>query len=525
MRLLPVAAGAALFASSALAVDPIVIKGSKFYYSSNDTQFFLRGVAYQQSDTADPLSDKTTCERDIPYLKELRTNVIRTYAIDPTANHDDCMELLADAGIYVVSDLSNSTIAIDRSDPAWQLTLYDRYTSVIDALAGYNNTLGFFAGNEIANSVGTTDGMPYVKAAVRDMKSYISSQGYRTMGVGYATADVSSIRGDLADFLNCQSESVGIDFFGYNIYSWCGNSTYSESGYEDRTKEFANYSVPVFFSEYGCNSVTPREFTEVKALYGDEMSQVWSGGIVYEYFQDTNDYGLVSVIDSTSVSKMTDFTYYSNEIATASPSSTDKASYTPTNTALRSCPAEDSSWEAMATPLPPTPNDELCECMVNAATCTVDDSVDSDDYGTLLGDVCGDITCSGVDGNGTTGDYGAYSMCNTKQQLVFALNYYYEVQSASGYAASACSWGGSATTKSATSATGTCKTLMSEAGTAGTGSVTSEVTATGSSGSATATSGSSSSTSSASQSVNVGSLQLVFYTAIAVVSGLGMIML
>lgn len=231
------------------------------------------------------------------------------------------------------------------------------------------------------------------------------------------------------------------------------------------------------------------------------------------------------MIDSTSVSKMTDFTYYSNEIATASPSSTSKASYTPTNTALRSCPTEDSSWEAEATPLPPTPNENLCECMVNAATCTVDDSVSSDDYGTLLGDVCGDISCSGVDGNGTTGDYGAYSMCSTKQQLVFALNYYYEVQSASGYAASACSWGGSATTKSATSATGTCKTLMSQAGTAGTGTVTSEVTATGSSGSATATSGSSSSTSSASQSVNVGSLQLVFYMAIAVVSGLGMIML
>ncbi|GKZ75548.1 1,3-beta-glucanosyltransferase gas1 [Aspergillus niger] len=525
MRLLHLAAGAALFASSALAVDPIEIKGSKFFYSSNDTQFFLRGVAYQKSTTADPLSSKTTCERDIPYMKELRTNVIRTYDIDPTADHDDCMQLLADAGIYVIADLSNTSVAIDRSDPAWQLTLYNRYTSVIDAMAGYNNTLGFFAGNEIANSVGTTEAMPYVKAAIRDMKTYISNKGYRTIGVGYATADVSSIRADLADYINCQSESVGIDFFGYNIYSWCGDSTYAESGYKARTEEFANYSVPVFFSEYGCNSVTPRTFTEVAALYGDTMSQVWSGGIVYEYFQDTNDYGLVSVIDSTSVSTMTDFSYYSKEIASATPSSTNKASYTPTNTALRSCPTENSSWKAKASPLPPTPDSDLCECMVDAATCTVKDSLDSDDIGDLMGEVCGMMSCSGITGNGTTGKYGAYSMCNSKQQLVFVLNEYYEKQKSAGNSASACSWGGSATTKSATSATGSCKTYMSEAGTAGTGLVTSEATATAGSSGSTASSTSVSSTSAGAKAVHVGYFQLAVYVAVAVVSGFAMIML
>jgi hypothetical protein len=36
-----------------------------------------------------------------------------------------------------------------------------------------------------------------------------------------------------------------IGLWGYNIYSWCGESTYAKSGYKDRTEEFANYSVPV----------------------------------------------------------------------------------------------------------------------------------------------------------------------------------------------------------------------------------------------------------------------------------------
>lgn len=237
------------------------------------------------------MADATACKRDIPIMQELRTNVIRTYYINATADHSECMELLQEAGIYVVSDLSSTTEAIDRDDPEWNVALYDRYTAVIDELSQYNNTIGFFAGNEIANSVATTEGMAYAKAAVRDMKKYIKEMGYRAMGVGYATADVSAIRTDLANYLDCEAEDEIVDFYGYNIYSWCGDSTYAESGYKARTEEFANYTVPVFFAEYGCNTVSPRTFTEVEALYGDNMTPVWSGGIVYMYFQESNDYG------------------------------------------------------------------------------------------------------------------------------------------------------------------------------------------------------------------------------------------
>ncbi|GFF37774.1 1,3-beta-glucanosyltransferase gel4 [Aspergillus lentulus] len=529
--------GAGLLGTALADIDPIIIKGSKFFYSSNNTQFYIRGIAYQQdyssngttdgsSTYIDPLSDATLCKRDIPIFQELNTNTIRVYAIDPTANHTECMQMLADAGIYVISDLSDPSEAIDRSDPSWETTLYDRYTSVIDALAPYNNTLGFFAGNEVSNTVGTTDASAFVKAAVRDMKAYIKEKGYRSMGVGYATNDDSTIRVNMADYFNCEASDESIDFWGYNIYSWCGDSSYTESGYSVRTEEFRNYSVPVFFAEYGCNEVTPRKFTEIEALFGDKMNDVWSGGIVYMYFQEDNNYGLVSAVDSTSVSTMADFKYYSSQINNnANPSGTNKASYTPTNTALQSCPTVNSKWLASASPLPPTPNEQLCTCMSNAASCVVKDSVSSDDYSDLFSLVCGYTDCTGIARNATTGSYGAYGMCTPKQQLNFLLNKYYSEQSS---ASSACSFGGSATVTSATKATGACSSLMKEAGTAGTGTVTSKPTGTADSSGSSASSTSSSGAAVAltrGTAVTVGSFELGVYAITALLTAVGMVML
>jgi hypothetical protein len=229
--------------------------------------------------------------RDIPYLAKLKTNTIRVYAIDPSKDHDDCMSALAAAGIYVVADLSQPRESINRDDAQWTTTLLKRYTDVVDVMAKYDNTLGFFAGNEVSNQPNNTGASAFVKAAVRDTKAYIKAKNYRTIGVGYATNDDAEIRVDMEKFFDCGDRASAIDFWGYNIYSWCGKSSFEKSGYDTRTEEFKNYDVPVFFAEYGCNTPRPRLFTEVGALYGSDMTGVWSGGIVYMYFEEENEFG------------------------------------------------------------------------------------------------------------------------------------------------------------------------------------------------------------------------------------------
>ena len=534
MKLSLALAGA--FVGTALAADvpAIVTKGNKFFYSNNGTEFFIRGVAYQQEATSggndynDPLADPSKCERDIPYLTELRTNVIRTYAVDPSKDHKKCMSMLADAGIYLITDLANPGDSINRKDPKWDVDLFNRYTKVIDEFSQYSNVIGFFAGNEVANDKNNTNSLAFVKAAVRDMKAYIKQKDYRqSLGVGYATDDDASIRSQVAQYLACGEKDAMIDFFGYNIYEWCGDSSFQGSGYAERTKEFSDYPIPAFFSEYGCNDPKPRKFTDVPVLFGPKMNDVWSGGIVYMYFQEANDYGLVS-LDGNKVSKMPDFSALSNQIQSATATGVNSNSYNAATATPKSCPKVNKGWEA-SSELPPSPNSDLCSCMEESLSCALKDDISDKQVGKLFGTVCGLGNCDGIKADAEKGKYGAYSMCSPKQQLSFVINQYYK---SNGESDKACDFDGNAETKKATKPSGTCKEQMSQAGAKGTGSVSGGPvggSGSGSSGSEASGSGSTSSgiagISTPPQAVFVGGLQMGAYILTAVVSGAAMILL
>lgn len=503
-KTLAAAALASVFSSCVTADDlpAIEVVGNKFFFSNNGSQFYVRGIAYQ-ADTAnatdgdsinDPLADYDKCSRDIPYLQKLNTNVIRVYAVNTSLNHDECMSALNDAGIYVIADLSAPKDSINRLSPSWDIDLYDQYTSVVDEFSQYPNVMGFFAGNEVTNNNTNTDASPFVKAAVRDMKAYMKEKGYRSIPVGYSSNDDEDTRVPMADYFACGDSDAKADFYGINMYEWCGDANFQNSGYADRTKDFANLSIPIFFSEYGCNEVKPRKFTEVEALYGDNMTDVWSGGIVYMYFEEDNQYGLVSIDSNNDVKTLDDFNNYSSEIAKISPTSANTASYSATSTSLE-CPATNSNWMA-ATDLPPTPSEDLCDCMKAALSCVVKDDVDEDDYQDMFDYICSQISCDGITANGTTGDYGSYSFCQPKEKLSFVMNLYYNQQ---GGSKSNCDFSGSATLQSATTQSA-CGTALSQVGSSGTNKPSSSVSFSGSKSSSKSGSGSASGSSTSSGS-------------------------
>ena len=451
------------------------------------------------------------------------------------------MTALQNAGIYVVLDLGEPATSINRDTPEWNLELYSRYTAVVDEFSKYNNVLGFFAGNEVSNAPNNTIASAFVKAAVRDIKAYIVQKKYRPIGVGYATND-DDTRVELANYFNCGPQDEAIDFWGYNIYSWCGHSSFKDSHYDVRTEEFASYSVPAFFAEYGCIK-PPRLFEEVGAIFGSQMTPVWSGGIVYMYFEEANDYGkpiilcaiqssptnaevgLVTVGSDNKATTLSAFKTYSSQMAKITPTGVDSGSYKPTNSP-QACPGVNNTWEAQSSPLPPTPNAQLCSCMAANLTCVAKPGISDDDVMTNFDFLCDPAqgsNCLGITPNATTGKYGSYSMCNATERLSWAMNEFYMNQTANNKEnTNPCSFKGNAVKQSPNLAD-SCKALVSQAGAAGTGTVTSAPTGTGSSGSP-------SSSKAAAGAITIptfsfGMLQLGIYLLSAGLVGAGMVLL
>jgi hypothetical protein len=336
-----------LLAASVNAFNSIVVTGNAFYNGTD--RFFIRGVDYQpggSSQASDPLADEEGCKRDVAKFIDLGINTIRVYTVDNSANHDTCMNLLQDAGIFLLLDVNTPKNSINRADPAgsYNVAYLQSVFATIDAFKNYDNVLGFFAANEVINDANTSYTAPYVKAVVRDMKAYISKQSTRQIPVGYSAADISSNRWEQMCYFNCGNSSERIDMFGMNDYSWCGTgSSFQISGYQANVVAYGNYSIPMFFSEYGCNTVSPRVFDEIPSIYSDQMSSVYSGGLVYEYSQETSNYGLV-VINGSNVTQLPDYNNFKDQLAKSPNPSGDAGASTSRKPA--SCPSfEAGVWE------------------------------------------------------------------------------------------------------------------------------------------------------------------------------------
>ncbi|KAE9973567.1 Sulfite reductase [NADPH] subunit beta [Venturia inaequalis] len=322
--------GLLAFASTSLAVNTVTIQGQDFVDTVTKNRVMIIGVDYQPGGQggydpnvrADALSNGTVCLRDAALLQKLGVNTIRVYNVDPNANHDLCASIFNTAGIYMIIDVNSPQQSINRADPSSSYTVdyLTRIFAVVEAFKGYPNTMAFFSANEVMNDIDTgKSNPPYIRAVQRDLRQYIAKNSQRTIAVGYSAADVRPILQDTWAYLQCNANSTDdlsrSEFFGLNSYSWCGaDATYQTAGYDQLVSMFQNSSVPVFFSEYGCNKPAglARPFNEVQALYGPQMTSL-SGGLVYEYSQEESDYGLVVINANGSITLRGDFDNLQNQ--------------------------------------------------------------------------------------------------------------------------------------------------------------------------------------------------------------------
>jgi 1,3-beta-glucanosyltransferase GAS3 len=282
-------------------------------------------------------------------MQRLGINAIRVYNLDPEVDHNLCASIFNAVGIYMLLDV-NSPLAnesLNSSAPwnSYNVAYLNRTFAVVEAFKNYPNTLLFFAGNEVISDLPTGGIDPpyvrvsrrivlrafycksysinssvierdiilmFIKAVTRDLKNYISKHSSRQIGVGYSAADVRPLLLDTWNYFQCtttgdSNDTSRVDLFALNSYSWCNGDNIQTSTYDVLASDFANTSVPVFFSEYGCNRVTPRTFDEVQAIYGPVMTPSLSGGVVYEYSEEVDNYGLVVLNSNGSAQLRQDF--------------------------------------------------------------------------------------------------------------------------------------------------------------------------------------------------------------------------
>lgn len=345
-------------------LEPITVTGNAFFKGKE--RFYVRGIDYQPggaSANIDPLADTKVCLPDIEKFKTLGINVIRVYSTDNSKGHDDCMNALADAGIYVVLDANNPLYSINRNDPhpSYNAVYLQSVFATIDAFSKYSNTMAFFSGNEVIHDhKNTTLAAKYVKATDRDMRAYIKARGYRKMLVGYSAADVTDNRMQTAAYFNCGSDEERSDFFAFNDYSWC-SSDFITSGWNKKVEAFTGYGIPIFLSEYGCNTNT-RNFGEIESLMHKNMTGVYSGGLMYEYTMEANKFGIVEIkggqdkggVDQTGDRKeLPEFAAFASALEKW-PAPTGDGGYTSTTKAAE-CPTQDDHWAVDTTALPAIP--------------------------------------------------------------------------------------------------------------------------------------------------------------------------
>lgn len=156
------------------------------------------------------------------------------------------------------------------------------------------------------------------------------------------------------------------------------------------------------------------------------MTGVWSGGVVYEWTQENNNYGLVKVSESGDLEPLVDFENLKKYMDKIDPKGVHMDSYKVSKKKALRCPQISDVWKA-SSKLPPTPSEGACRCMRENLSCTLSEKmVDVADNNTVLGTqldfMCTQTSCAEIGSDAEKGIYGAFSYCSPQDKLSWLYN-------------------------------------------------------------------------------------------------------
>ena len=308
-------------------LNPLVIKGKRFFDSVTGDYVPLQGIAYYPRPNGGPLSTaqfnsvdffvdsyrETVWERDILNMKELGVNLVRIYAVDPSQSHTSFMCALQNAGMYamigLLADCEGCAVGPNAAPSCYPPSLKERGQFIINEFSKYRNTIAFSAGNEV--TLYATDrqielNAPCQKKFLRDMRDYVTTCSAtpntilpRPIPIGMVNWDFERTKQTL--YFNCRNNVTDAletpEWYGLNSYQHCNaadTNPMALEGWEKLRQDFVSYNlpVPVVIAEFGCRAsgfatidgfAAQRNWLQVDALYSPTYAQVFAGGVVFEY--------------------------------------------------------------------------------------------------------------------------------------------------------------------------------------------------------------------------------------------------
>jgi hypothetical protein len=266
-------------------------------------KFLIKGLTYapRKSDASpwspesyiDPLGDAWLPElrKDIPHLRQLGINTIFVNHADINQPPDQALQLLQEAGIYVLLEIfTNVSLkgGLDANPTEIDLqTLYSpnkvrKNLVFVSQTAKHPNVLGYSI-SQVIHTLASTKLAALHRAAVRDTKFFLKKSGSRPIPVGAVTSSNQMYRLQTMRFMAAGEPAERVDFFSFRVYDWAGPSSFHISGYKSLVESLSDDPVPMFFGEYGTSMHKSRDLGEVECLFSPQMTGVFSGGFLHTY--------------------------------------------------------------------------------------------------------------------------------------------------------------------------------------------------------------------------------------------------